>query len=568
LSNAFLVFDYRGPLDFKFAGAHVGGDQWVIGRRTSAGWLVDASKAFVINALTDYRLRLVLEDDRGATLYLDGAAQVTHVFGDVLTDGAIGLATRDAVARFDDFAAGEYIPPPPATLPHAENFDDGVADYFLARSGAWAVSGGRYGVTPAANADGISTFVIGALPARVEIGAVINADAASAGRFSNALVIFDYQGPTDFKFAGAYVGSDQWLIGHRNSSGWITDVAASAVIDPLTDYALRVTIDNDGAATLYADGAARVSFRFSGSLTDGAVGLGASNALARFDDFSVQEIAAPPPAALPLSENFNDGVADYFQPRSGAWTVAAGRYSVTPAANSDGVSTLQLPSLPGELEIAVTINADEASSGRFSNAFIIFDYQSPTNFKFAGVYIGSKQWLIGRRTTSGWITDAAVSAAVAPNADHHLRLTINSSGTASLYADGVLRVSRQYAESLSDGAVGLGTSNAVSRFDDLTVQSLVTTSLALTGLAEGEEPSSQSGTAGAGQFIVDSSTLFSSDRRRTPQAPASMLSFPHMIDPRTSPSHLALVDEAFSDDGRLPELWSEDDQLIESLAAE
>jgi hypothetical protein len=264
------------------------------------------------------------------------------------------------------------------------------------------------------------------------------------------------------------------VIGRRTSSGWITDAAASAAIEPQTDYALRVTIDDRGAAALYVDGAPRVSHRYSGSLTDGAVGLGTNNAVSRFDDFSLQETAPPPSATLPHAEDFEDGVADFFEPRAGAWAVAGGRYSVTPAANSDGVSTLRVASLPADLEIAVTVNADAAASGRFSNAFIIFDYQGPANFKFAGTYVGGGQWLIGRRTASGWITDSAVSASVAPGTDYRLRLTIDGSGLATLYADGVPRVSRQYAESLTDGAVGLGTSNAISRFDDLAVQSPAT----------------------------------------------------------------------------------------------
>jgi subtilisin family serine protease len=555
LSNAFLIFDYRGPLDFKFAGAHVGGDQWVMGRRTSAGWIVDASRTFVIDPLTDYRLRLVLEDNRSATLYADDAPQITHVFTDLMTDGAIGLATRDAVARFDDFSASEFVPPPRATLPHADDYNDGVADFFQLRSGDWVVANGRYGVTPAANADGISTFDISSLPARVEVGAVINADPASSGRFSNAVLVFDYQGPTDFKFAGAYVGGDQWIIGHRTSSGWITDAAASAVIDPLTDYDLRVTIDG-GVATLYADGAVRASFAFSGSLTDGAVGLGTNNALSRFDDFSVIETPAPPLPTLPLSENFDDEVADYLQPRSGAWTIGAGRYSVTPAANSDGVSTLQFPSLPSDLEIAVTINADDVSSGRYSNAFIIFDYQGPTNFKFAGVYVGSKQWLIGRRTTSGWITDAAVSAVVAPYTDHHLRLTISNSGMANLYADDVLRVTRQYSESLTDGAVGLGTSNAISRFDNLTVQSLAASFQAAntSSTAAGEDPFSP-WSASTEQFI-GARSLRSETERRQPQASAA--SPPAQFSTcRTPPSLPGQIDDVFSSND-LQSIWESD----------
>jgi hypothetical protein len=89
--------------------------------------------------------------------------------------------------------------------------------------------------------------------------------------------------------------------------------------------------------------------------------------------------------------------------------------------------------------------------------------------------VGGDQWLIGRRTSSGWITDAAASATINPLTDYYVRLTLDGNGAATLYADGVLQVSRQYGDTLTDGAVGLGTSNALSRFDNLAVQSLEST---------------------------------------------------------------------------------------------
>ena len=103
--------------------------------------------------------------------------KVSYAAADLVTDGELGLGTWDAVAHYDDVAVTEYTPPPTATLPVTEDFDDGVADFFEARSGSWTVAAERYRVVPETDADGVSTLRIAdPLPADVEIAAVINAD--------------------------------------------------------------------------------------------------------------------------------------------------------------------------------------------------------------------------------------------------------------------------------------------------------------------------------------------------------------------------------------------------------
>jgi hypothetical protein len=475
LSNGFLIFDYQSPTDFKFAGAYAGSDQWLIGHRDASGWVTDAVMSGVIDPLTDYQLRMVIESDGQVTLFENGLERVSHQFAGSLVDGAVGLATREAVTRFDNFSASEYVPPPPppsADLPYQEDFDDGVADFLSVRSGTWNVTGGSYQVTPTVNEDGISTLQLSALPSELQLSAVVNMNDAGGGYFSNAFLIFDYQSPTDFKFAGAYAGSNQWLIGHRTAAGWTTDAVTVGTIDPLTDYTLSVSIQQDGAVMLFADGVERISHQFAGSLTDGDVGLGVRNAVSRFDNFTVEQFAPPPPppgATLPHQEDFEDGVADYFEVHSGAWSVEDGELQVTPAAGADGISLLELDEPPTDLEISATINMDAASGGFFSNAFIIFDFKSATDFKFAGAYAGSDQWVIGHRTAGGWNTDAVATGPIDPLTDYDLRLVITSSGQATLHVDGVARVSRTYSEQLTDGGIGLGTRNAVSRFDNLLV---------------------------------------------------------------------------------------------------
>ena len=62
------------------------------------------------------------------------------------------------------------------------------------------------------------------------------------------------------------------------------------------------------------------------------------------------------------------------------------------------------------------MNAPPVRAGYYSNGFILFDYQGPTNFKYAGSCIGNQQWVIGHRDGTGWHDDAAVNDAASPPA--------------------------------------------------------------------------------------------------------------------------------------------------------
>ena len=46
------------------------------------------------------------------------------------------------------------------------------------------------------------------------------------------------------------------------------------------------------------------------------------------------------------------------------------------------------------------------TAGWKANAYVIFDYFSPTDFKFAGLDLSTNKVVVGHRTASGWIIDA------------------------------------------------------------------------------------------------------------------------------------------------------------------
>jgi hypothetical protein len=359
--------------------------------------------------------------------------------------------------------------PLPTALPFQDNFNDGVANAFASQSGAWTVSGGRYGVTPfGVGEDALSLLqVSGALPSSLEFDVLMNAAAGTASNFSNGFVIFNYQGPTSFDYAGAFVGLQQWVVGHRDATGWHNDAAVSDMsIAPGTDYNLQLLLQG-GNASILVNGVAKVGFTYASAFS-GSVGLGTENSVTQFDNLTLQQ---PPSGTLPITENFDDGQAHFFSPQSGSWSVSTGRYGAAPSfAGGDAVSTLLINgALPSSLEFDVTMNATAGSGSFFSNGFAIFDYQSLTNFKFAGAFIGLQEWVVGHRDANGWQIDASVGdPSIAPGTDYNLQLLLQGSN-ARLLVNGVGKVGFAYSSAFS-GLVGLGTENSLTRFDNLTVQ--------------------------------------------------------------------------------------------------
>ncbi|MFV2065691.1 MAG: S8 family peptidase [Pirellulales bacterium] len=474
LSNAMVIFDYQTPADFKFAGAYVGSNRWVIGHRNNLGWWEDASFSETISAQTAYGLRVVVENTGDVTLSVDGVPKLTKTYASLLTDGSVGVGTRNAISRFDDVRVAESIaspPPPAATLPVAEDFEDGLADSFQEQLGGWSVNAGRYHANPFPGGDAVSTLLLAdPLPGDVRLEATVSADLPGGNANSNGLLIFDYQSPTDFKYAGAYAGANRWVIGRRTATGWLDDATFSETISASTDYRLELIIENSQDVTLRVDGLAKASYSYVSTVTDGEVGVGTWDAVAQYDDVVVAAYVAPPSATLPVIEDFADGVADFFDVRSGTWDVAGGIYGATPVAGGDAVSTVRVAGpLPADVEIEATIDADPATTGLLSNAMVIFDYQTPTDFKFAGAYVGSNRWLIGHRNNLGWWEDASFSETISAQTAYGLRVVVENTGDVTLSVDGVPKVTKTYASLLTDGSVGVGTRNAISRFDDVRV---------------------------------------------------------------------------------------------------
>ena len=96
---------------------------------------------------------------------------------------------------------------------------------------------------------------------------------------------------------------------------------------------------------------------------------------------------------------------------SGAWRVVAGRYEVSPSSSGGDALSMFLVNeyVPNYFEVLATLNAVKPG-GRFkANAYLVFDYQNGTDFKFAGLNVSTNKLEIGHHTESGWIVDVQAS---------------------------------------------------------------------------------------------------------------------------------------------------------------
>ncbi|MAE67010.1 MAG: hypothetical protein CMJ18_22345, partial [Phycisphaeraceae bacterium] len=216
---------------------------------------------------------------------------------------------QTAVNQTIDGGGGPDPDPTPTALPYVENFDDGVADSFEAVAAAWSVNGAnRYHAAPEAGQDAISLVdLLDPLPSAVSMQATVRG-LSVGGLSKNGVLVFDYQGENDFKFAGAFFGQNQLKIGHYDGTSWVAQATATESIATGTDYSLQLLLDG-GTATLLVDGVEKLGHSFTGSLLDGDLGLGTNAAEATFDDFVLVGTTT-----LPFSENFDDGRANFLQP--------------------------------------------------------------------------------------------------------------------------------------------------------------------------------------------------------------------------------------------------------------
>lgn len=115
--------------------------------------------------------------------------------------------------------------------------------------------------------------------------------------------VFDYYGPSDYKFVAIDAVTDQVLVGHRTArDGWAIDSVAPRDIVAGSNYTLSLSVRNS-VATVSVNGSVAFSHAFNGVPVDGRFGLFTKGAASTFDDFSIRTndpafLTTAEPAAL------------------------------------------------------------------------------------------------------------------------------------------------------------------------------------------------------------------------------------------------------------------------------
>jgi len=132
------------------------------------------------------------------------------------------------------------------------------------------------------------------------------------------------------------------------------------------------------------------------------------------------------------------------------------------------VSLLGAGSVSDYLEMNLTVTMAKAGKGTLANSYVIFDYVSPTDFKFAGINQKTRKLEIGQCTENGWIVLSKTSMKFKAGREYTLKLILHGD-TVSLVVNDAKTASHSFGSLVNGGALGLGTHNAQSQFDHVQI---------------------------------------------------------------------------------------------------
>jgi hypothetical protein len=339
--------------------------------------------------------------------------------------GELGLVLQHDAAWHDQ--AGPPSDPQAGNNPgvkrvtiKAASFNGNQAPSMYVDSGSWSPSANYYQGTAATGGDAVSLFDFDQwLPSYYEFQATLKM--TSGGTQQNAFLIFDYQSPTNFKYAGLDASNDLLRIGQRTSAGWIDSATLSYNAKINSQYNPFLAV-NGTVATLTV-GNATLSYTFRNSLNTGLLGIGVQSAVATFTWVQVQQL--PHTFTYQITPTISNSGLQGFTVQSGQWSVASGatRYILTPPTGGPALSTRPLNvEASSYVEYQATVNA--AANGNWAG--LLFGYSGATDFLFAAVVPGSNQVILGHRNPSGWFTDAVSTQTISAGKDYTLLLALDS----------------------------------------------------------------------------------------------------------------------------------------------
>ena len=412
-------------------------------------------------------------------------SRIGDVDGDGDLDAFVFEGNSEQVYYFENI--NEY----PSALPYGDNFDDGIAnDLAFVGADRWSVvdvSGdkslrfqGRYGF-------GLGVAYLDTelpMPEQYEVVAKVKA-VNTTHAWHDGFIVFDYQGPNDFKYAGMFVGQNQFVIGHFQGD-WSNRIAQfdlddiGGTINANQEYTVFVRVDGD-TATLLVDSIERLTGTFVGGINDGSAGVAGYNSWTLFDELEIAtDVSYGKPVDLPYSEDFSDGVADniYYNTPLYWGVVSPGGEKLLRLNTSynDLLGIAHVPldpaTTPSQFTIAADIRSIPAPLGS-QNGFIIFDYKHENDFKYAGYFAIDNEWVIGHYQ-GDWSNHLSVidwdALGLSINAKQWYSLEVEIDGNiARLSVDDAFITQANFGVSLNQGPVGLAADTAFTWFDNFNI---------------------------------------------------------------------------------------------------
>ena len=181
------------------------------------------------------------------------------------------------------------------------------------------------------------------------------------------------------------------------------------------------------------------------------------------------------------SADMNNGQTQGLLADSGVWQVTGGALEVAASSpQADAVAVYQVgDALPSYFEVTASIKALKPTAGWNANSYVVFDYQSKTNFKFAGIDASTNKLVMGQRTAAGWevLQQVAFSGSIKSGTWYNVMLSVNGL-TATLIVDNKTTLNHTFKATVVDGysyglnwgLVGFGSNKSRGAIDNIAVQ--------------------------------------------------------------------------------------------------
>ena len=467
-ANGFIILDYHGENDFVYAGMRNLNNQWVIGHFD--GQYNDLA---ITNETIDpgriYHLRVAV-DGQTIALAADGVLKTTATLSRDLSDRPIGLGNQRARTEFTDLQVfqndhyvlsshGQTVRVPDATVALANELS--AAEAVVAKYQSELT---RY-------QDNMRSADQTVRSAEEALRAAI-AEEQSTGQSDDGKN--DRKGKDKNKDKGR--GRQKEDKQKDSKAGRAVEVAEEAVRQAIADrQSSQSELD---AAQIELD-----------------AWVASERQLRDQYDQSIGDLIIAEDHCVAYALNFNHQLAGSLHSVSGSQHVVAGQVHLVHGDRSNAISLLQNETLPERTETRMyaTVHADSvvAPGGGelYNNGFIIFDYQSPTDFKYAGAWAGRDQWAIGHYDGT-WNDDVVLDETIGEGPAYELQVWVQDNHL-SLIVGGNLKLTHQFDEAVDDGSFGLGGYYSQPRFDQVAVMQLHGGDAVVDSASSGDQPASE-----------------------------------------------------------------------------